>query len=156
MANPTAEEPADKDSSSQKCYLADTGLLITHTFPEQDSTENALYKDLFFHRIDCRNGMIMEQAVAQMLRRNGHNLCFYSKNDNLHRENHIAIPFLIPDGNKISPIDIKSLHYRSHASLDKFCRKFPDKCGTPYILYPGDVMEKDGILHLPLYMAMFL
>ena len=25
-----------------------------------------------------------------------------------------------------------------------------------YILYPKDVMQKDGVWHLPLYMAMFL
>ena len=28
--------------------------------------------------------------------------------------------------------------------------------GTPYILYTKDIMLKDGIWHLPLYMAMFL
>lgn len=27
---------------------------------------------------------------------------------------------------------------------------------TPYVLYPGDIMKKDGIRHLPLYMGMFL
>ena len=32
----------------------------------------------------------------------------------------------------------------------------PEIIGTSYILYPKDVMEKDGVWHLPLYMAMFL
>ena len=41
-------------------------------------------------------------------------------------------------------------------SLDKFMRKFHGRLGTPYILYTKDVMEKDGIVHLPLYMAQFL
>ena len=81
---------------------------------------------------------------------------FYSRSDNLHRENHIEIDFLIANGKKISPIEVKSASYRSHASLDKFLRKFSAKTGTPYILYPKDVAEKDGILHLPLYMAMCL
>ena len=35
-------------------------------------------------------------------------------------------------------------------------RKFHDRLGTPYILYTEDVMEKDGIVHLPLCMAQFL
>ena len=46
--------------------------------------------------------------------------------------------------------------WRYHRSLDKFTAKFKDRLGQPYILYTKDVMEKDGIIHLPLYMAMFL
>ncbi len=43
-----------------------------------------------------------------------------------------------------------------HASLDKFRAKFGKRLGEPVIPYTKDLMEKDGILHLPLYMAMFL
>ena len=68
----------------------------------------------------------------------------------------MEIDFLITTEKKISPIEVKSGNYRSHSSLDKFREKFSSKIGTPYILYPKDVMEKDGIWHLPLYMAMFL
>ena len=35
-------------------------------------------------------------------------------------------------------------------------RKFRGRIGRPYILYQGDFMERDGVLHLPLYMASFL
>lgn len=68
----------------------------------------------------------------------------------------MEIDFLIADGKKISPIEVKSGNYRSHASLDKFRKKFSKTVGTPYILYPKDVMQKDDIWHLPLYMAVFL
>lgn len=68
----------------------------------------------------------------------------------------MEIDFLITESKKIAPIEVKSANYRSHASLDKFRKKFSQKIGTSYILYPKDVMEKDGIWHLPLYMAMFL
>ncbi len=68
----------------------------------------------------------------------------------------MEIDFLITVGKKISPIEVKFGNYRSHSFLDKFRQKFGGKIGTPCILYPKDVMEKDGILHLPLYMAMFL
>ncbi len=33
---------------------------------------------------------------------------------------------------------------------------YEKKTGTSYILYTKNVMEKDGILHLPIYMTMFL
>ena len=100
--------------------------------------------------------MIMENIVAQMLRRNGHKLYFYSHSDNLHWENHIEIDFLITEGKKIPPIEMKFWNYRSHSSLDKFRQKFGAKIRTQYILYPKDVIEKDGIWHLPLYMEMML
>lgn len=35
-------------------------------------------------------------------------------------------------------------------------RKFKRRLGEAYILYTKDVMVKDGIRHIPLYMAMFL
>ena len=119
-------------------------------------TDNELYKAILFDKIDINEGMIMENAVAQMLRGNGHKLYFYSRSDSTNRENHMEIDFLIAENKKISPVEVKSGNYRSHSSLNKFRRKFSRNIGTSYILYPKDVTEKDGILHLPLYMAMFL
>ena len=144
------------DHATQKCYMADTGLLVTHTFMDRSFTDNELYKAILFDKLDVNEGMIMENIVAQMLRRNGHKLYFYSRSDSENRENHMEIDFLITENGKVAPIEVKSSNYRSHSSLDKFRKKFSDKIGTSYILYPKDVMQKDGVWHLPLYMAMFL
>ena len=144
------------DYATQKCYMADTGLLITLTFMDQAFTDNELYKAVLFDRLDINEGMIMENVVAQMLRVNGHKLYFYSRNDNEHRENHMEIDFLITKEKKISPVEVKSNNYRSHSSLDKFRSRFSQKIGTSYIFYSKDVLLKDGIWHLPLYMALFL
>ena len=144
------------DHATQKCYMADTGLLVTHTFMDRAFTDNELYKAILFDKLDVNEGMIMENIVAQMLRRNGHKLYFYSRSDSEKRENHMEIDFLITENKKIAPIEVKSANYRSHSSLDKFRKKFSSKIGTSYILYPKDVMQKDGVWHLPLYMAMFL
>lgn len=144
------------DNATMKCYMADTGLLVTLAFMDQAFTDNELYKAILFDRLDINEGMIVENIVAQMLRSNGHKLFFYSRNDNEHRENHMEIDFLITREKKISPIEVKSENYRSHSSLDKFRKKFSRKLGASYILYPKDVMMKDEIWHLPLYMAMFL
>lgn len=144
------------DHAAQKCYMADTGLLITHTFMDSPYLQNELYKAILFDKLTINEGMIMENIIAQMLRRNGHKLYFYSRNDKEHRENHIAIDFLITEKKKITPIEVKSGNYKSHSSLDKFRKKFSSKIGNAYILYSKDVMIKDGIIHLPFYMAMFL
>ncbi|MDR2559130.1 MAG: AAA family ATPase [Oscillospiraceae bacterium] len=144
------------DYSTQKCYMADTGLLITHTFMDSPYIENDLYKAILFDKLNINEGMVMENIVAQMLRRNGHKLYFYSRNDKEHRENHMEIDFLITEKKKVAPIEVKSGSYTSHSSLDKFKRKFSSKLGDSYILYTKDVMVKDNIIHLPVYMAMFL
>lgn len=144
------------DNNTQKCYMADTGLLITQTFMDRPFTENELYKAILFDKLDINEGMIMENIVSQMLRRNGHRLYFYSRTDKEHRENHMEIDFLITEKKKIAPIEVKSGNYRSHSSLDKFRSKFSSKLGNAYILYTKDLMVKDNIIHLPVYMAMFL
>lgn len=144
------------DYTTQKCYMADTGLLVTHTFMDNSFTENELYKAILFDKLNINEGMIMENAVAQMLRANGHKLYFYSRSDSSHRENHMEIDFLITEGKKIAPVEVKSGNYRAHSSLDKFRKRFSAKIGNSYILYDKDVMIKDGIIHLPFYMAMFL
>lgn len=144
------------DRTTQKCYMADTGLLVTQTFMDKDFTDNKLYKAVLFDKLDINEGMIMENIAAQLLRMSGHKLYFYSRNDGKNRENHMEIDFLITEDKKIAPVEVKSGNYRSHSSLDKFRRKFSRNIGNAYILYPKDVMEKDGIWHIPLYMAMFL
>ncbi len=144
------------DYNTQKCYMGDTGLLITHSFMNGECTENEIYKSILFDKLGINEGMIMENVVAQMLRVNGHKLFFYSRNDSINRENQIEIDFLIKDGKKICPIEVKSSDYKHHASLDKFRTKFRNNIGKSYILYSKDVMVKDDIIHLPFYMAMFL
>ena len=144
------------DYSTQKCYMADTGLLITFAFLDSPYVENELYKAVLFDKININEGMIMENIVAQMLRRNGRKLYFYSRNDAKERENHMEIDFLITEKNKISPVEVKSGRSINHISLDKFKKKFSSKIGNRYILYTKDVMIKDDIICLPIYMAMFL
>ena len=154
--DPGAGLALSADHATQKCYMADTGLLITQTFLDRPFIENELYKAILFDKMDINEGMIMENVVAQMLRTNGHKLYFYSRTDKEHRENHMEIDFLISQKKKIAPVEVKSAGYRSHASLDKFKKKFSSKLGNSYILYTKDLMVKEGIIHLPLYMTMFL
>ncbi len=144
------------DNTTQKCYMADTGLLVTHTFKDTKFTDNELYRAILYDRLNINEGMIMENIVAQMLRKHRERLYFYSRSDSQKRENHMEIDFLITEGKKISPIEVKSGNYHSHSSLDKFRKHFSSVIGNSYILYTKDVMIKDGIIHLPIYMAELL
>ncbi len=163
IANPcfNATEPSvglalSREHTTQKIYMADTGLLVSHAYNDGRYPDNNLYRDIFFGNAGVNNGMIVENAVAQEFRATGRNLYFYSRVDRQNRKNEMEIDFLIRRDGAICPVEVKSAAYQRHASLDRFLSKFKDRLGTPYIIYTKDIMEKDGIIHLPLYMAMFL
>ena len=153
---PTAGLGFSAEHATQKLYMGDTGLLVTHAYDDGRYMDNALYREIFFGNAGVNNGMVAENAVAQAFRASGRKLFFYSRADPKTRKNSIEIDFLLRRGGRICPVEVKSGNYRSHASLDKFRAKFGSRLAPPVILYTKDVMQKDGILHLPLYMAMFL
>lgn len=153
---PTVGLSMSGEHTTRKCYMADTGLLVTHSFMDDDFTDNELYRDILLDRLHVNEGMLMENIVAQELRSSGHKLYFYSRSDKNNRENNMEIDFLIRKKRKICPIEVKSGSYRKHSSLDKFKTRFKGKLGQSYILYTKDIMVKDDVVHLPIYMAMFL
>ncbi len=66
------------DCMTLKCYMADTGLLISHAFDENGLVSEEIYKKLLFDKLEVNKGMIIENIVAQMLTASGHKLYFYS------------------------------------------------------------------------------
>jgi len=153
---PSAGLALSGDHSTHKVYMGDTGLLVTQAFWNASYSDNELYKSILLDNLRVNEGMLMENIVAQALRANGHRLYFYSRNDAVNRENNIEIDFLVSKKMKICPIEVKSSAYTTHSSLDKFRRKFSKHLGDAYILYTKDVMVKNDITCLPLYMASFL
>lgn len=153
---PTVGLSMSEEHTTRKCYMADTGLLVTHSFMDDKFMDNELYRDILLDRLHVNEGMLMENIVAQELRAAGHKLYFYSRSDTDKRENNMEIDFLIRQKRKICPIEVKSGTYRKHSSLDKFRNKFKGKIGQAYILYTKDILIKENVIHLPIYMAMFL
>lgn len=154
--DPTVGMALSSDFATRKIYMADTGLLLSHALQMDNVTETELYKAIFTGEVYFNNGMIAENAVAQSLVTSGKSLFFYSRHNRETHRNEIEIDFLIRKDGVITPIEVKSGKYKSHASLDKFSKKFADRIGERIILYTKDVAERDGIIHLPIYMAMFL
>ena len=56
----------------------------------------------------------------------------------------------------ITPIEVKSGKRYSTVSLLKFCEKYKDYIGKPYVLHTGDVDIRSNMTFLPIYMAPFL
>ena len=62
------------DRLTLKCYMADTGLLISHAFDEKGIVTDEVYKKLLFGKLEVNEGMMIENIAAQMLAASGHKL----------------------------------------------------------------------------------
>lgn len=149
------------DRMTLKCYMADTGLLISHAFDENGIVSQEIYKKLLFDKLEVNKGMILENIVAQMLAANGHKLYFYSNSDRDDRDNRMEIDFLIAKNkissrHNISPIEVKSSTNYTLSSLRKFTKKYAEQTYMPYVLHTGDLKDEEGILYLPVYMTPLL
>jgi hypothetical protein len=154
--DPTVGLALSEDFRTQKFYMGDTGLLVSMVLGDDSTVNSELYKSVLLDKLNLNEGMLMENIVAQMLRANGKKLFFYSRSDSKERINNIEIDFLVSDHKRICPVEVKSSAYRKHSSLDKFSGKFTSRIGNRYILYQKDLLVKDGVIHLPIYLAMFL
>ena len=151
--DPSGMLAASADSTTQKLYLGDTGLLVTLSLEDRAFADDELYRSILLDRLNLNEGMFAENIVAQALRPSHPHLYFYSRSKTTTRADMMEIDFLIAGKRKPFPVEVKSGRYQQHASLDKFTAKFGGLIEQPVILYAKDVMEADGILHLPLYMA---
>ena len=149
------------DRLTLKCYMADTGLLISHSFDENGIVSEEIYKKLLFDKLEFNKGMIVENIVAQMLTASGHKLYFYSNPSRDDASSRMEIDFLIAKSkissrHNISPIEVKSGKNYTLTSIKKFIAKYKAQLYTPYVLHTGDLKEENGIVYLPLYMTPLL
>jgi putative ATPase len=149
------------DRMTLKCYMGDTGLLISHAFDENGLVSEEIYKKLLFDKLEVNKGMIVENIVAQMLAASGHKLYFYSNPSRDDKDARMEIDFLIAKSkisnrHNISPIEVKSGKNYTLTSLRKFMERYAEQTGIPYVLHTSDFKEEDGIVYLPLYMTPML
>lgn len=150
----------NEDRSYIKCYMGDTGLLVSHAFDENSLADSELYRQIINDKLSLNEGMLYENAIAQMLVSNGHKLYFYTHYNDEKRRNDIEIDFIISNNNKLKykiyPIEVKSTKKYSVASLERFKEKYSARIGECYVIHPKNLSKKDGITYLPAYMAMCL
>jgi len=155
--DPNAALAMSADDATAKFYSSDTGLLLAQSLGDSSYAESELYQAVYSGDLGINEGMVMENAVAQAFAANGRKLFFYSRYDLEDAANRMEIDFMIRRGNSLCPVEVKSgKNWSKHSSLDKFRKKFGDRLGESFILYTKDLQVKDGIVHLPIYMAMFL
>lgn len=143
-----------------KCYLGDTGLLVSHAFDENELLENEVYKQILSGKLSLNEGMLYENVIAQMLVANGHRLFFYTHYSEEKHRNDIEIDFIISNNSKtrykMYPIEVKSGKSYSLTSLLRFKERFKQRIGESYVIHPKNLIQKEDILCIPPYMTICL
>ncbi len=153
--DPSVGMALHQDPNKYKMFAGDTGLFVTLAFWDSKFTDNTIYHKLLADKLSTDLGYVYENVVAQMLKASGHELYYYTFPTGSGKHNY-EVDFLIADGDKVSPVEVKSSGYKAHTSLDAFCGKFSSRIRNKYLVYTKD-MRKDGdVLYLPVYMTMFL
>ena len=143
-----------------KCYLGDTGLLVSHAFDENEILESEVYKQILGDKLSMNEGMLYENAIAQMLVSNGHRLYFYTSYNETKHRNDIEVDFIISNNSKLKykmyPIEVKSGKRYTTNSLIKFKERYKTRIGECYIIHPRNLILKDDIICIPPYMTICL
>lgn len=161
VSEPTAGMKLTSDDTTFKCYMADTGLLISHAFDEKVIQGEELYQKLMLDKLEINSGMLVENIVAQMFVASGHRLYFYSNNSRINADDRMEIDFLVEkpqltNAHNICPIEVKSGKNYTTVSLNKFRKKFERQLSTPYVIHYKDLNIEDDIVYLPIYMTPML
>ncbi len=138
-----------------KLYCGDTGLFVTLAFWDSDFTDNVIYHKLLTDKLTADLGYVYENIVAQMLVAAGKKLYYHTWPTDNGKRNY-EVDFLIPDGAKVSVIEVKSSQSKQHESVDNFMQKYSSRIKQAYLIHGKD-MRKDGSLKcMPFYMTQFL
>lgn len=146
----------NKNESAVKCYMGDTGLLVSLAFSENELAQNNLYKQILDGKLSINQGMIYENAIAQMITAKGKSLYFYTRyNENKHR-NDIEIDFMLSNDSKtkfkIIPIEVKSGKNYSATSLSEFEKVYKQRISDSFIIHPKAYSISDDSIRIPPYM----
>lgn len=143
------------DMDQYKMFVGDTGLFVTLAFWDKDVTENVIYEKLLSDKLSANLGYVYENIVAQVLTSNGNHLFYHTWPTESGKHNY-EVDFLLSRGTKIWPLEVKSSGYKSHNSLDTFCKKFSDRIGERFLVYTKDYRRDSETTLLPVFMTMFL
>lgn len=58
--------------------------------------------------------------------------------------------FILADGKKVTPIEVKSADSTPHASLDKSIAKYKKIVKNPTVIHPRNLRTNDGITFIPI------
>ncbi len=145
-----------EDLMQYKMFVGDTGLFVTLAFRDKAFTENIIYERLLSDKLATNLGYLYENIVAQMLTASGNKLFYHVWPTESGKHNY-EVDFLLSRGTKITPIEVKSSSYKTHVSLDAFCKKYSSRITNDrYLIYTKDYAHEESVKYIPVYLAYFL
>ncbi len=144
------------DPSKLKCYMGDTGLLLTMA-AGTNYLKSDLYKAFMRGSLSVNRGMMTENLIAQAIVSRDAPLRFFEKivaTDEGPKK--YEVDFLIVVNGKVIPLEVKSGQASNHSSLDYYCKTYKKQVGKGVILTKGDLRITDDYKFIPLPMAWFL
>ncbi len=146
----------NRNDSYVKCYMGDTGLLVSHAFSENEITDVQLYKQIMDGKLSLNQGMLYENVISQIITASGRKLYFYTRYSEKKHRNDIEIDFIISNESKtmfkISPIEVKSSKNYTTSSLLAFKEIFKKRIDTQIIVHPKNFSVDDDVIKIPPYM----
>lgn len=153
--DPNVGMPLNADYSQYKLFVGDTGLFVTLAFWDKDITENIIYQKLLSDKLSANLGYVYENIVAQVLVAAGNKLFYHTWPSKTSNHNY-EVDFILSRGSKICPIEVKSSGYKTHKSLDEFCKLFSNRISNRYLVYTKDLRKDEQALLVPACMVMHL
>lgn len=155
-SDPSVGLALNRDNSAVKCYMADTGLLVSLAFSENELASFELYRKIMAGRLAINEGMLHENLIAQAIVASGRKLYFYTHYSEEKHRNDIEVDFLLSSGGKtnikIDPVEVKSAKNYTTSSFEKFKKRFGRKVGTSIIVHPKAFSIDEYGIRVPTYM----
>jgi predicted AAA+ superfamily ATPase len=151
----------NRDKSVLKCYMGDTGLLLSLAFDENETAMQEINRRLLFGNLAVNQGMLFENLVVQMLVASGHKLYFFTQSNPATQKEKMEVDFLISKSSlsqerNILPLEVKSSRSYSTLSLERFQARYSQFVGQCHVIHPKDLRDDGKILRLPIYMVPLL
>lgn len=158
--DPSVGLALNKNDSYAKCYMGDTGLLVSLAFSENELSDNELYKQIMNDKLSLNKGMLYENAISQIITSTGRKLYFYTRYSEEKHRNDIEIDFIISNESKtnykINPIEVKSSKNYSTSSLIEFSKIYKKKIDRQIIVHPKNFKKDGNVIKVPPYMLYML
>ena len=154
--DPSVGFALNKNDSAVKCYLGDTGLLVSLAFSENEISDQQLYKQIMNGKLSLNKGMIYENVISQMIAAKGRKLYFYTRYSEEKHRNDLEIDFLLSNESKtnfkVFPIEVKSSKNYTTTSLGRYKDIFGKNISLQYIIHPKNLSVDGEIMRIPPYM----
>ena len=152
VSQPNISLNLTKNIDTYKLYISDIGLFTTMLFNNRAIISENIYNKLLSDKLEANLGDLYENAVAQIIKSNDFDLYYHTWHEE-DKSHSYEIDFLVSNGNKIIPIEVKSSNINNHKSIVEFSKKYSSSVSRRILFSQHDISNDDMLEIKPLYLA---